>query len=131
MPETLAGVDVADVHFNGRDFHPDQRVMQRDRGVGIAAGIDDDADHLLDAGLVDEVDQFAFAVRLPTIGVQAELISRFCAEFFDIAEVGMALGLGLPGPQQIEVRAVEHKNCRGRGQGHPEFQQRGRLVAGL
>src|SRR5689334_16187740 len=26
VPEFLAGVDVADVHFDGRDFHPDKRV---------------------------------------------------------------------------------------------------------
>ena len=79
MPETLAGVDVADVHFDGRDLHPDQCVVQRDRGVGIAAGIDDDAGHLLDAGLVDEVDQLAFAVGLTAIGMQAKLRRRLRA----------------------------------------------------
>src|SRR5437660_12499743 len=64
VPETLARVNIADVHFNRRNFHPDQRVMHGDRGVGIAAGIDDDADRLFHARLMDEVDQLAFAVGL-------------------------------------------------------------------
>ena len=115
MPETLAGVDVADMHFDGRDFHRDQRVVQRDRGVRIAAGIDDDADRLLRMRLVDEIDQLAFAVGLPAIGLQAELRRRFRAQLLDIGERRMAVGLGLARPQQIEVRAVEHIDRRGRG----------------
>src|SRR4051794_19911911 len=39
MAEILAGVDVADVNLDGRDLYRHQRVMQRDRGVRIAAGI--------------------------------------------------------------------------------------------
>src|SRR6202022_4933779 len=73
MSETLAGVNIADVHFDGWNFHRDQRVMQRDRGVGIAAGIDDDAHSPLRMRLVDEIDQLAFAVGLPAIGLEAEL----------------------------------------------------------
>ena len=79
MPEALAGVDIADMHFHSRDFHRDQRVVQRDRGVRIAAGIDDDAGRLLGMRLVDEVDQFAFAVGLPAIRRQAELRRGFRA----------------------------------------------------
>src|SRR3982074_3387614 len=76
MPETLAGVNIADVHFDGWNFHRDQRVMQRDRGVGIAAGIDDDADSLPGMRLVDEIDQLAFAIGLPAIGLEPELQGR-------------------------------------------------------
>ena len=47
MTETLAGVNVADMHFDRRNFHRHQSVMQRDRGVRIAAGIDDDPGRLL------------------------------------------------------------------------------------
>ena len=78
--------------------------MQRDRGVRIAAGIDDDAGRLLGMGLVDEVDQFAFAVGLPAIGVQAELRGGVRAELLDVGERGVAIGLRLAGPQQVEVR---------------------------
>ena len=82
-------------------------------------------------GLMDEVDQFAFAVGLPAIGVQSELRGGVRAELLDIGERGMAIGLGLAGPQQVEVRAVEHVDRLGRRLGHPEFRQEWLWVAGL
>src|SRR6202011_2353851 len=51
MPKILAGVNVADVHFNRRNFNPDDGVVQCDRGVRITAGVDDDAGRLLLARL--------------------------------------------------------------------------------
>ena len=76
VAKTLAGMDVADVDFDGRNLHADDGVVQRDRGVGIGAGIDDDADRL-GAGLVDEVDQLALPVGLAAIGGEAEMLRRF------------------------------------------------------
>ena len=119
MTETLAGVNVADMHFDGWNFHRHQSVMQRDRGVRIAAGVDDDPGGLVGMGSVDEIDQFAFAVGLPAIGFQAELRRGFRAKLLDVDELCMTVGLGLAGPQQIEVRAVEHVNRLGRCLGHP------------
>src|SRR4051794_6115900 len=57
VPKILAGVDVADVHFNRRNFYADDGVVQCDRGMGITAGVDDDAGRLLRARLMDEIDQ--------------------------------------------------------------------------
>ena len=70
-------------------------------------------------GIVDEIDQFAFAVGLPAIGLQAELRGSFRAKLLDVSKLGMAVGLGLAGPQQIEVRTVEHVNRLGGCLGHP------------
>ena len=131
VTETLAGVDVADMHFDRRNLHRDQRVMQRDRGVRIAAGVDDDAGRLLRVRLVDEIDQLALAVGLPAIGLQAELRRRFHAQLFDIGERRVAVGLRLPRPQHVEVRAVEHIDRRGRGLGHPDSSKRGRVGRGV
>jgi len=108
MTEIVAGVDIADVHFDGRNFHCRQSVVQGDRGVRIAAGIDDDPGGLFGVGLVDEIDQFALAIGLPAIGLQPELCRGVGAQFLDVGERRMAVGLGLAGPQQIEVRAVKH-----------------------
>ena len=114
MTEILAGVNIADVHFDGRNFRRHQGIMQRDRGVRIAAGVDDDPGRLVGMRLVDEIDQFGFAAGLPAIGFQAELRGGVGAKFLDIGEGGMAVGLGLAGPQQIEVGAVEHVDRLGR-----------------
>src|SRR5271155_277951 len=119
MTETLARVNVAHMHLDGRDFHRDQCIVQRNRGVRIAAGIDDDPCGLVGMRLVDEIDQLAFAVGLPAIGLEAELRGRLGAKLLDIGELGMAIGLGLARSQQIEVRAVEHVNRIGSCSGHP------------
>ncbi len=119
MTKALAGVNVADVHFDGRNFHRRQSVMQGDRGMGIAPGIDDDPGRLCGMRLVDEIDQFAFAIGLPAIGLQAELLRGLGAKFLDIGKCRMAIGLRLAHPQQIEVRAVEHVNRLGSCVGHP------------
>src|ERR1700682_3821583 len=95
MAEILAGVNVADVDFDGRNFHRHQRVMQRDRGVGIAGRIDDDPGRLAGMGLVDEIDKFALAARMPAIGSQAELRGGFGAQLLDVGERRVAVGLGL------------------------------------
>src|SRR6476646_8633901 len=40
-------------------------------------------------------------------------------QFLDVAERRMAIGFGLAGPQQIEVRAVEHVNRLGNSHPNP------------
>src|SRR3982074_1330143 len=97
MTEILAGVDIADVHFDGGNFHRHQGVMQGDRGVRIAAGIDDDSGRLFGTRLVDEIDQFAFAIGLPAIGFQAELRRCLRAQFLDVGERAMPVGVGPAG----------------------------------
>jgi hypothetical protein len=46
-------------------------VVDRDRGVGEAGRIDDDARRLVRAGLVDPVDDRALVVRLPELDGKA------------------------------------------------------------
>ncbi len=103
-------------------FTRDQRIVQRDRGVRIAAGVDDDAGHLPGMRLVDEVDQLALAVGLAAIRLQAELRCGFHAQLFDIGERRMAILFRLPYPQHVEVRAVEDIDRRGRRLGPSKFQ---------
>src|SRR6185437_8516469 len=71
-------------------------------------------------GFVDEIDQFALAIGLPAIGLEAELRRGLDTELLDIGKGRMAVGLGLAYPQQIEVRAVEDVNRVGRCVGHPK-----------
>src|SRR5258708_39571841 len=52
-------------------------------------------------------------------GNKEELLRGLGAKFLDVGKLRMAVGLGLAGPQQIEVRAVEHVNRLGSYLGHP------------
>ena len=45
MPETLAGVNIGDVNFHSGNVRALDRVVQRNRGVRIGGGVDDDADY--------------------------------------------------------------------------------------
>src|ERR1700681_4517611 len=86
MTEILAGVNIADVHLDGGNFHRHQGIMQRDRGVRIAPGIDDNPGRPPGMRLVDAVNQFAFAVGLPAIGFQAELRGCLRTKLLDVGE---------------------------------------------
>src|ERR1700722_16533295 len=62
VAEALAGVDVADMDLDRRDFHRAQRIGEGVRSVRVGARIEDDAGRLLGMGFVDEVDQLTLPV---------------------------------------------------------------------
>ncbi len=64
VPEWLAGVHIAHMHFDKGDIHGRQRIAQGDAGVGESAGVDQDERDLLVTGLVDAADQFVLGIGL-------------------------------------------------------------------
>lgn len=58
VTEFFATVDVADVHLHDGGIECDQSVAQRNGGVRVPTGIDDDARNV-SPGLVDPIDQLA------------------------------------------------------------------------
>ena len=71
MPERLALVDIAHVHFDDRLLERQQRIEDRDRGVGQTGAVDDQPVGLLPR-LLNPVDQFALGIRLTEIEVDAD-----------------------------------------------------------
>src|SRR5581483_1302879 len=118
--------DIGYVHLDHRHVGGDQRVVNGDRRVRIAAAIDDEAGRLLRAGFVDPIDQLAFAVGLAEFDGQAVLLRGFPAERLDVLQRGAAVFLRLPVAEQIEVGAVEDVN----GLGHNGFRCRSGVRAG-
>ena len=53
----------------------------------------------------------AIVATLAAIGGQSEILSRVRAELFHVRKGGATIGFRLPGPEHVEVRAVEHVNC--------------------
>ena len=75
MPEFFPGVDVGKVDFNGWNSHSRDRVTQRDTGMGISCGIDDN-DIKLPLGLLDPANQLAFQIGLPEINSHLQPAAR-------------------------------------------------------
>ena len=63
VPELLAGMDIRDMNLDRQRVGALDRVAQRDGGVGIGAGIDDDA-RAGKPGLLDEGDELALVIGL-------------------------------------------------------------------
>ena len=77
MAKRLARMNVGDVQLDQQHAGALDRVVQRDRGVGVGAGVEDDAGErargVRAAGLVDPVDELALVVRLPEVEDEAVL----------------------------------------------------------
>ena len=114
MAERLTGVDVGEVNFDHRQRHGAKRIVDGDRGVRIGARVDDDgvetAQRLLDPG-----DQFAFDIGLLAGDLETERLAFGNRHLLDVGKRLRAVGLGLAGPEHVEVRAVENKDAVSHG----------------
>ena len=84
-----------------------QRIVQRDRGMGVGAGIDGDAAGLL-ARLVDPADEFALDVALAEVDGKAEGRRMLAAARLDVLQRGRAIDGGLAKTQHVQVRSVQY-----------------------
>jgi len=89
-------------NFDGRNFDPDDGVVQCDRGVRITAGVDDDAGRLLLARLVDEINQLAFAFDCRQSALRPKCAAVSAHSFSTSASVACRR-FRAPASQEIEV----------------------------
>ena len=92
--------------MNGQ-LHAEQRVAQRDAGVGEAAGIDDGESDAIGLGRLDAIDEFVFGVALEGHQLMAELVGGDLGAFFDGGQRVRPVDFGLALPEQVQVRTVE------------------------
>ena len=129
MAERLAGVDVREMDLDYRQFRDQQRIAQRDRGVGEAGGVDDDAVGVV-ARLVDPLDELALVVALAELDRDVELGRALLARDLDVAERLATVDLRLAHAEHVEVGPVQHEHDRAAVQGSPPADC-GLLLAGL
>src|SRR3954453_2934289 len=88
VPELLTLVHVPDVALDHRQLRAFYRVVQRDRGVGVRAGVADRTDRVpgLDRGpeLVDPVDELALVVGLPERQLQVQPVALGLAHLLHV-----------------------------------------------
>ena len=98
---------VGNVYFDGGNAHGLDGIKQRDAGVSVGAGIDDDAVGIA-IGLLDAVDQGALVVALEKIDRNAPCLG-VRGDFLQEVAVGLAaVDPRLADPKHIQVRPVKH-----------------------
>ena len=105
MPESLALMNVRDVHFNHRCADSTYAIGQRDAGVRVGGGIKHDAVALKAHGL-QLVDKLAFDVALKVIYLYIGETSTQAGQ--KIVERRAAVDVWLAYAKQIEVWPVDN-----------------------
>ena len=83
VAERLTLVDVGEMHLDDRRFRRLERIVQRNRGVGIGGGIENDAARLAPR-LLDPADQLALDIALAEIDGQPQCLGPHGAAGFEV-----------------------------------------------
>src|SRR5262249_30589257 len=78
-------------------------IMERDRGVAVGTGIEDDAPL---RRLLDPVDQDALVIALTAVDGEAEPLSRDAAIRFDLGQRHAAIDARLAPAEHVEIRPI-------------------------
>ena len=114
MPERLALVDIADVHFQNRPLKGIERIQDRHRCMAIGPWVDDDPRRIL-ARLLDPVHQLPLMVRLVAGHRHAQFGRQTRQRRLDIGQRLAPVNLGLALTQKVQVRAIQNKDRLGHG----------------
>ena len=108
MPEFLPGIYIGQVDLHRRQTHRLQGVQNGHAGVGIGGGVDDDAVHL-PVGPLDLVHNGPLVVGLEQLHLSAALVCRLADKGLQGSKVLLAIDIGLPNAQHVQVWAVNHQ----------------------
>ncbi len=112
MAEALAGDNVGKMHLDDRNAGAAQRVVDRDRSMGVGAGVKHDAGGFI-ARLLDPVDEDALTIVLAEIDLEAEGLRPVGAQLLDVGEGAGAVQRRLALAEQVQVRPFEDEDrCR-------------------
>jgi len=109
MSKRLAPEDVRQMHLDHRPFADQQRIKQRNRGVGIGTGVDDQP-VLRRPRLLNPRDQVTLLVGLPEIQAQPQRLGAVPTQPFDITQGQGSINGRFPHAQHIQVGAVENQD---------------------
>ena len=112
VPESFAGVDVGNMHLNGRCRYGRNRIAQGDRRMRIPTGVNDDT---IDrkTQFVKFVNQFAFVVRLKIVYLHLRELLFDCFQVVD--KRAAAVDIRFAFAQQIQVGAVQNQDSFHKG----------------
>lgn len=105
------------MHLYYRHADRPDRIVKRDRGVGIATGIQQNGLCSLQIRLVQPVDQHAFVVGLAAFDAQAKVRRLRCQPCMNVIERVIAINFRFARAEQVEIGAGQDIDDRQVGQG--------------
>ena len=112
LPPALAREQVREMNFDERDPHGEQRIPDREAGVGVRPAIQDQS--LGAAGkLLDGVDERALVIGLGEGNPDFEARRFFPNHPFDVSQRPVSVDRRFSLAQKIEVRTVENGDPKG------------------
>ena len=110
MAEFLAREGVRQVQFDERQLHAEQRVAQRDAGVGEAAGVEDGEADAIGLGRLNAIDELVLRVALEGDELVAELVGGDLGALFDGGQRVRAVDFGLALPSRFRFGPLSNKS---------------------
>lgn len=107
MPEFLTLFRVGQMDFDNGDLYRFDRVVERDGGVGVGAGIQKHRFRALGLCLMQPVDQMAFMVGLAKIDLQPQFLRLVIEAPGDIVERIGPVNFRFAHTEQVEIGAIE------------------------
>jgi hypothetical protein len=111
VTETFAGVDVAQVDFDGRNSHPGDGIAERHTGMGETTGIDQEPIALTHRRL-HCVDQGSFMVGLKTAKLDAQIFGIELKHSVNFWKRFRTVDPRLALAKQVQVWAVENEDAQ-------------------
>src|SRR5688572_12584854 len=109
MAEGLPRMHVAQMHFDERNLHAQQRVAQRHAGVRERRRIEDDAGHVRSRRLVNASDQLRFGVALEIREVMTGFGRQLPGARHDLFQRDGPVRPRLARAEQVQVGTVEQQ----------------------
>src|SRR6266446_2254079 len=109
MPERLAPVHVRQMNFDHRDFDGQNRVANRNAGMCVRAGVQQQYVALA-ARILDSIHDRALAVGLERLDFHFKFASQLLKFLVDIGEAGMTVNVRLSFSEQIQVGSMHDQH---------------------
>lgn len=110
VTEFLAAVNVRQMHLNHRKLSRLQSIVQRYRRMRVRRRIDNDGGATR-TGPLNLVHQNTLVVRLHKFNIKTMSRRPLTHHTLNIMQGRVTVHLGATLPEQVQVRAVKHKNC--------------------
>lgn len=104
------------MHFDDRHLDRFQRVMQRDGGMGVSAGIEHDAGRG-GARLLNPIDKLTFMVGLPELDGKPKRTRTRVDHGLNVRQGRMPVDFRLPLTQKVQVGAIQNEDWLGHWDG--------------